>query len=100
MNKICKGDEVILLAGKDKGKHGKVLRVIPEKNRAFVEGLNLVKKTVRANPNTNQEAAIIDKEASIHLSNLAIYNSVTGKADKVAIKMIEQDFAQNHSLIT
>ncbi len=82
------GDQVILITGKDKGKVGKVLRVLGD--RFIVEGLNLVKKHVRPNPNKNIEGGIITKEASIHVSNIAIYNAETAKADRVGIK-IEAD---------
>lgn len=88
MNKIKSGDQVIVITGKDKGKSGKVLRFLGE--RLLVEGLNMVKKHVRPNPNKNIEGGIISKEASIHISNIAIYNPETKKADGVGIK-IEQD---------
>lgn len=87
MKKICKGDEVIILAGKDKGKYGKVLRIIPKKNRAIVEGMNIVKKTVRNNPNAGTKGEIKEIEASLHLSNLAIFNTENNKADKVKIQV-------------
>lgn len=89
MQKIRGGDEVIVLAGKDKGKRGKVLRILPQKDRAIVEGIQLVKKHVRPNPRTNQEGGIVEKEAAIHISNIALYNPATKKADKVAIKIVE-----------
>lgn len=88
MNKIKSGDQVIIITGKDKGKSGKVLRFLGE--RLVVEGLNMVKKHVRPNPNKNIEGGIISKEASIHISNIAIYNPETKKADAVGVK-IEQN---------
>lgn len=90
MNKICKGDEVIVIAGKDKGKRGKVL-ARKKDERLLVEGVNLVKKHVRPNPNQDEPGGIVTKEMSLHQSNVAIYNSSTGKADRVGIKIREED---------
>jgi len=93
MSKIKKGDEVIVLAGKDKGKRGKVLRVIHYKDknksaRLYIEGINLVKKHVKPNPNTNTEGGIVEREAAIDISNVAIYNFVSNKADKIGYKIL------------
>ncbi|WP_395340506.1 50S ribosomal protein L24 [Ningiella sp. W23] len=85
-NKIRRDDEVVVLAGKDKGKHGKVLRVVAESDRVFVEGVNVVKKHQKGNPQAGEPGGIIDKEASIHVSNVAIVNSATGKADRVGFR--------------
>jgi large subunit ribosomal protein L24 len=87
MKKIKANDQVIVITGKDKGKVAKVLRVLGD--RLMLEGVNLVKKHVRPNPNKNVEGGIITKEASIHVSNVAIYNSQTKKADRVGIKIAE-----------
>lgn len=89
MYKIKKGDTVITLTGKDRGKQGKVLRLLPAKNRALVEGVNCVKKNVKPNPQKNVTGGIVTQEASIDLSNLALYNPLTKKADKVRIKTLE-----------
>ncbi len=89
MYKIKKGDTVIALSGKDKGKQGKVLRLLPAKNRALVEGINCVKKHVKPNPQKNVTGGIVSIEASIDLTNLALYNPMTKKADKVRIKILE-----------
>lgn len=89
MYKIKKGDIVIALAGKDKAKQGKVLRVLPSKGRAVVEGINMVKKHVKPNPQKNVTGGIVAQEASIDMSNLALYNPITKKADKVRIKTLE-----------
>ncbi len=89
MLKIKKDDDVIVLTGKDKGKQGKVLRVIPAKNRAMVEGINLIKKHVKPNPRTGTAGGVVTREASIHLSNIALYNPITKKADRVGIKILE-----------
>ncbi|MBT1452254.1 50S ribosomal protein L24 [Glaciecola sp. XM2] len=85
-NKIRRDDEVVVLAGKDKGKHGKVLRVVNESNRVYVDGVNVVKKHQKGNPQAGEPGGIIDKEASIHVSNVAIVNSATGKADRVGFR--------------
>ena len=89
MNKIKKGDEVVVLAGKDKGKRGVVLRVIEERDRIIVENVNMVKRHTKANPQMNQPGGIIEKEASLQLSNVAIFNPATSKADRVGFKFLE-----------
>lgn len=89
MRKIRKGDTVISLTGKDKGKQGKVLNISVAKNRARVEGINLVKKHVKPNPQKNIKGGIVTQEALINLTNLALYNPITKKADKVGIKKLE-----------
>ena len=86
MNKIRKGDSVIVLAGRDKGKTGDVLKVLSN-DRALVNGVNLVKKHTKANPMTGATGGIVEQEASIHISNIAIFNSKTNKADKVGIQV-------------
>jgi len=90
MNKFKTGDDVVITTGKDKGKSGKLLR-FAKNGRVIVEGLNMVKKHVRANPNAGEKGGIIDKEASIHLSNVALYNSATKKAGKVGIKVLDEE---------
>ncbi len=88
MNKIQKGDTVIVLAGKDKGKRGTVaLRV--DEDRVVVEGVNVVKKHVKPNPMKGTTGGVIDKTMSIHQSNVAIFNGATGKADRVGVKLLE-----------
>lgn len=89
MRKIKKGDTVIALTGKDKGKQGKVLSISVTKNRARVEGINLVKKHVKPNPQKNVAGGIVPQEALVNLTNLALYNPVSKKADKVGIKKLE-----------
>ena len=85
--KIRRDDEVIVLAGKDKGKRGKVLSVVTETGRVFVEGVNLIKKHQKPVPQLNQPGGIVEKEASIDVSNVAIFNQETGKADRVGFKI-------------
>jgi large subunit ribosomal protein L24 len=88
MNKIRKGDEVIVIAGRDKGKRGTVLSRASEE-RLVVEGVNLVKKHAKPNPMKGIAGGIVDKTMSIHQSNVAIFNAATGKADRVGIKVTE-----------
>jgi|TARA_B110000240_G_scaffold68472_1_gene77981 large subunit ribosomal protein L24 len=86
-NKIRRDDEIIVLAGKDKGKQGKVLKVLPASNRLIVEGVSMIKKHTKPNPQLGVTGGIVEKEASIHVSNVAIYNSKTGKADRVGFRL-------------
>ncbi len=79
--KIKKGDKVVVLSGKDKGKTGEILHILPEKNRALVQGVNLMKRHTKQT--ADQEAGIYTKEASIHLSNLAYADPKDGKATRV-----------------
>lgn len=88
--KIRRDDEVVVLAGKDKGKQGKVLRVLPSEDRVYVEGVNVVKKHTKANPQAGEPGGIIDKEAPIHVSNIAIVNPATGKADRVGFRFEDE----------
>jgi large subunit ribosomal protein L24 len=84
MNKIRKGDEVIVLAGRDKGKRGKVA-LRKDDSHVLVEGVNLVKKHTKPNPMKGTTGGIVEKSMPIHQSNVAIFNTVTGKADRVGI---------------
>jgi large subunit ribosomal protein L24 len=88
MNKIKKGDDVIVITGRDKGKRGTVLRLVDD-SHVLVEGANKVKKHERPNPMKNTTGGIIDKEMPLHVSNVALYNPATQKADRVGIKAIE-----------
>jgi len=87
MNKIRKGDQVIVLTGRDKGKRGTVTQRVDEE-RIIVEGINMVKKHVKPNPMKGTTGGVIDKTMSIHQSNVAIFNPATGKADRVGIKVL------------
>ncbi|UJW73420.1 50S ribosomal protein L24 [Rhizobium sp. SL42] len=86
MNKIRKGDSVVVLSGKDKGRTGEVLQVLPKEDRAFVRGINMVKRHQRQSQ--TQEAGIINKEASIHLSNIAIVGK-DGKPTRVGFSVVD-----------
>jgi len=88
MNKIRKGDDVIITVGRDKGKRGTVLRRIDD-DHVVVEGVNRVKKHVRPNPMKGQTGGIVDKEMPIHISNVALFNPQTKKADRVGFKTLE-----------
>lgn len=88
-SKIRKGDEVIVLAGKDKGRRGNVTEVLVEKNRVLVEGVNVVKKHQKPNPNANVQGGIIQMEKSVNVSNVAVYNPQTEKGDRVGFKTLE-----------
>ncbi|MCH2478338.1 MAG: 50S ribosomal protein L24 [Gammaproteobacteria bacterium] len=88
MNKIKKGDDVIVLSGKDKGRTGQVLSVL-NNSRVVVENINIVKKHQKGNPNTGQESGIVEKEMPIHISNVLLLNPITNKGDKVGIKKLE-----------
>lgn len=96
MQKIKSKDKVIVLTGKDKGKTGVVQKIItprgkkkPARTRLIVEGINLVKKHVRGNPSQEQPGGIIEKEAALDISNVALLNPNTGKADRVGFKIVE-----------
>ncbi|MBG8593369.1 50S ribosomal protein L24 [Neisseria meningitidis] len=89
MNKIIKGDRVVVIAGKDKGKQGQVVRVLGDK--VVVEGVNVVKRHQKPNPMRGIECGIITKEMPLDISNIAILNPETNKADRVGIKLIENE---------
>ena len=88
MNKIRKGDQVVVTTGKDKGKRGTVLRVLPS-SKVVVEGINRVKKHQKPNPMKGQTGGIVDKEMPMHVSNLVIFNSASSKADRVGFRVLE-----------
>lgn len=88
MRKIKKGDLVVIVSGKNKGANGKVLRIVAGGLRVVVEGVNLIKKHVKANPNAGIEGGIIAKEAPVHVSNVAMLNPVTKQPDKIGVKVL------------
>jgi large subunit ribosomal protein L24 len=88
MNNIRKGDGVIVITGKDKGKRGTVLRRVDDKT-LLVEGVNQVKKHTKPNPMKGQAGGIVNKEMPIHVSNVALFNPATQKADRVGVKQLE-----------
>ena len=88
MNKIRKGDQVIVLTGRDKGKQGTVTQRVDEE-RLLIDGINLVKKHVKPNPMKGATGGIVEKAMPIHQSNVAIFNGAAGKADRVGIKVLD-----------
>jgi len=89
MRRIRKGDEVVVLSGKDRGRRGTVLRVLRHGEQVIIEAVNMVKRHTRARPQSNQPGGIVEKEAPVHVSNVALYNSLTGKPDRVGFKILE-----------
>jgi large subunit ribosomal protein L24 len=88
MNKIRKGDDVVVIAGKDKGRRGTVLVRVNDE-RLVVEGINRVKKHTKPNPMRGQPGGIVEKEMSIHVSNVALFNPASQKADRVGFKTLD-----------
>jgi large subunit ribosomal protein L24 len=88
MNKIKTGDSVIVIAGKDKGKQGSITKILSN-GRCFVSGVQMVKRHTKPNPQAGIAGGVVEKEASINVSNISIFNPSSKKADKVAIKTLE-----------
>ena len=88
MSKLRKGDDVVVLSGRDKGKRGTVLQII-ENSRILVDNVNVIKKHVKPNPNRGETGGIIEREAPIQISNVAQFNPNTNKADRVGYKVLE-----------
>ncbi len=87
--KIKKGDEVLVIAGKDRGKRGKVLRVDAERQRVVVEGVNFVKRHTRPNPSKNIQGGIVEREAPIHVSNLLVISPESGRPSRVGYQILD-----------
>ena len=87
MNKLKKGDQVVVLAGRDKGKRGTVAQRV-DADHIVVDGVNIVKKHVKPNPMKGTTGGVVDKTMPIHQSNVAIFNPATGKADRVGMKLL------------
>jgi large subunit ribosomal protein L24 len=103
MRKLRRDDEVVVIAGRDKGKRGKITRVL-ENDKLIIAGINMVKRHTKPNPQAGVAGGIVEKEAPIHVSNVAIFNSATNKADRVGIKVLEDGtkariFKSNQELI-
>ncbi len=88
MNKIRKGDNVVVISGRDKGRRGAVLRVLDD-DRVHVDGINIVKKHTKPNPVKGQPGGILEKEMPIHISNIALLNPATQKADRVGFRVLD-----------
>ncbi len=89
MRKLRKGDEVVVLAGKDKGKRGVVLKVIQELEKIIVENINMVKRHTKGNPMQGTPGGIVEKEMPLDISNVAIWNPISEKVDRIGFKMLE-----------
>jgi large subunit ribosomal protein L24 len=88
MRKIRKGDNVVVIAGRDKGKRGDVARIVDD-SHVIVNGVNTVRRHTKPNPMKNQPGGIISKEVPIHISNVAIWNPVTQKPDRIGFRLME-----------
>jgi large subunit ribosomal protein L24 len=88
MLKLRRDDEVVVIAGRDKGKRGKITRVL-DNDKLIIAGINMVKRHTKPNPQRGVAGGIVEQEAAIHVSNVAIFNSATNKADRVGIKVLE-----------
>ncbi len=89
MRKIRKGDDVVIMVGKDNGKRGTVLRVLPEVDKLVVENVNIVKKHTKPNPQAGVPGGILEKEMPVHVSNVMLYNPQTKKGDRVSFRVLE-----------
>ena len=102
MRKIRKGDEIVVITGKDKGRQGTVLQVLDDE-RLIVEGINIAKKHQRGNPQAGEPGGIIDKAMPIHISNVMVFNPATSKGDRVGIRVEDgkkvRFFKSNNELV-
>ena len=103
MRKIRKGDEVVVIAGRDKGRRGTVIKVL-EKDRVLVENVNMVKRHTRPNPQAGAQGGVIEKEASLHLSNVLLWNPIAKQGDRVGIRTLAdgrrvRDFKSNDEVV-
>jgi large subunit ribosomal protein L24 len=89
MNKLRKGDQVIVIAGKDKGRRGVVLRVLKDEDKVVIENVSMAKRHTRGNPMQGKPGGIVEKEMPIHISNVAIWNPISERADRVGFRTLE-----------
>jgi large subunit ribosomal protein L24 len=87
MNKIRKGDEVVVIAGREKGRRGTVIRVLPN-DRVLVENVNMVKRHTRPNPQRGTQGGVVEQEASLHRSNVMLWNAVSKRGDRVGVRTL------------
>ena len=87
MNRIKKGDQVVVIAGKDKGKRGDVVRV--EGDRVIVSNVNIIKRHTKPNPQAGVAGGVVEREASMHISNIALFNPASGKGERIGFKVLE-----------
>jgi large subunit ribosomal protein L24 len=104
MRKIKKGDEVVITTGKDKGRRGQVVRVLFAADKVVVANVNMVKRHTRPNPQRGVAGGIVEKEMPLHISNVAMFNPGTGKADRIGIRTLEDGrkvrfFKSNNELL-
>jgi len=90
MKRLRKGDQVIVISGKDKGRQGTVLKIMAD-DRVLVEQINMVKKHTKPNPMQGVEGGIVEKEMPLHISNVMLFNPVTNKGDRVGFKLLEDE---------
>ncbi|MEM9242778.1 MAG: 50S ribosomal protein L24 [Pseudomonadota bacterium] len=88
--RLKQGDEVIIIAGKDKGKRGRIKSVLRDQDRVIVEGCQMIRKHVRPNPNVNEQGGIVSKEAAIHISNVMIFDATAQKGRRIGMKLTEE----------
>lgn len=91
MRKIIRGDEVIVISGKDKGKKGTISKVVQDGRKVIIEGINVVRKHTKANPMKGEPGGIVGRSMPIDISNVAIYNPTTRKADRVGFKFLNEE---------
>ncbi len=89
MRRIRRDDEIIIIAGKDKGRRGKVMRMIEDGERVIVAGVNMIKRHTKPNPARNVAGGIIEREAALHVSNVMLFNPATKKGDRVGFRVLE-----------
>ncbi|HRD66508.1 MAG TPA: 50S ribosomal protein L24 [Candidatus Competibacter sp.] len=89
MRRIRKDDEVIVIAGKDKGRRGKVMRVVENGERVIVAGINLIKRHTKPNPARNVAGGIVEREAAVHVSNVMLFNPFTKKGDRTGFRVLD-----------
>ena len=87
MNRIKKGDQVVVIAGKDKGKRGDVMRV--DGDRVIVSNVNIIKRHTKPNPQAGVAGGVVEREASMHISNIALFNPASGKGERIGFKVLE-----------
>ncbi|MFZ1829309.1 MAG: 50S ribosomal protein L24 [Candidatus Competibacteraceae bacterium] len=89
MRRIRRDDEIIVIAGKDKGRRGKIMRMIEDGERVIVAGVNMIKRHTKPNPARNVAGGIIEREAALHVSNVMLFNPATKKGDRVGFRVLE-----------
>ena len=87
MNRIRKGDQVVVISGKDKGKRGDVVRV--DGDRVIVSNVNIIKRHTKPNPQAGVAGGVVEREASMHISNIALFNPASGKGERIGFKVLE-----------